>query len=98
MPYLLFLKKWQNLKSAANCRWRFKAKLSFIIFREEQKKIYQTEFLGVANHLTQKMPKVTKPFAEAIKAIVNIMVQDFEDGNQFEVSNLSIQLDMEDCY
>ena len=52
----------------------------------------------MANHLTQKMPKVTKPFAEAIKAIVNIMVQDFEDGNQFEVRSVSIQLDMEDCY
>ena len=32
MPYLLFLKKQQNLIlwSAANCRWRFKGKLIFL--------------------------------------------------------------------
>ena len=32
MPYLLFLKKWQNLKlsSAANYRWRFKVKISLV--------------------------------------------------------------------
>ena len=54
MPYLLFLKKQQNLKlsSAANCRWRFKVK-------KNQTQITEQELIVVISvHRLQKF-KIT---------------------------------------
>ena len=38
MPYLLFLKKWQNLQSSstANYRWRLGLNVVFFVFADEE--------------------------------------------------------------